>query len=510
MTEDKPESSISGARLVSPRRMAGVSLISLVYFGFQSLLFLVLTPWLFRVLGDEVYGLWSILVAITAFASLGDFGTSLAVVKYVAQFSTLDESRDDLSATILFSFIFLLLVGLLAGLILFGLRGWIISQVALSEVSSVQLASALTMIAVGLTPFFLSQLPKGILIGLVRSELAGGITTIQQTALLVGALVIGLCKGSIVELASWNLLVQAVFGLLAAYLAWRVLRPFHLRLVWNKQVVPEIAVYSLVSWIANLGSMLFGSADRLLVGMLLGPSAAGVYAIVTGAAMRLNRLLAPITDVLMPFASSYQAAGKSARVQFAFKYGSRFAACLLVAIASALVLWSEPILTVWISQEFSNQYSSLFRVLVVCYAVFSMNAPAYQMSRGLGFLIMPAVITIGAGFATLGCIAALAPNLGLTGVAVANFAYTATLGINLYVAKKLRLKWIAAVFKPLGPPLLVLLASVVVTQTSSPSTLVALVITSIILVLLLWMILWGEDGRKLLKAVAARTTTSSC
>jgi len=458
---------------------------------------------LLEVLGSEVYGLWSILIAIISFASLADLGVSSAVVKYVAQFSVSDDSHQDLSTAVLFSFIFLLLVGFFSGALLYGLREWIVSRMALLTVPPLLLADAISITALGLVPFFLGQLPRGILMGLIRNEISGGINLAQQVTLLVGALVIGLWGGNIFTLALWGLLTNSIMCLLSAYFAWRVTQHFRSRPAWNARLIREMSVYSLISWAANLGSALFNSADRILVGVVLGPVAAGVYSIAAGVATKINYSLSPFVDMLMPFTSSYQAAGHNAQVQFAFRYGSRFAACLVVAVASILVLWSKPILAIWISPQFSDEHFQLFQILVVCYAVFSMNAPAYKISRGLGLLVVPSAIVTGAGLATLGLMAVLTSSFGLTGAVVANFVYVLTLSINLYVARKLKLELIASVLKPLGPPLLVLMVLTILVQSIRLSTPVALIVTVIILALLLWMVIEFEGGTKLLKAIAA-------
>lgn len=482
-------------RLVSGRRILGVGLINLVYLTIQMGLFFVLTPRLLRVFGEDVYGLWTILMAITGLAGLADFGASSAVVKYVSQFSNTDDTGDQLSSAILFSIVFMLFASLLAAMALYLLRDWMASRIKLTATGASLLTESLTFVALGLVPFFMGQVPRGVLLGLVRNELAGGVNVVQQVVLLVGALVIGSIGGNIVSLSFWILLVYLVMGLISTGLALYATRLFHLHLTWNWQIAREMVGYSALSWISSLGTALFGSADRILVGMLLGPAAAGVYAICTGVATKLNQLVSPFTDTLMPFASSYQAAGRQSGIQFAFRYGSRAAACLLVGVASVLVLWTGPILAVWISPEFSAQYSTVFRTLVVCYTIFSLNAPAYQIARGLGLLAVPSGIVLGAGLATLLAISLLARSFGLVGAATANLVYLATLGINVYVAKQLAPDPLGAALRLLGPPLILLSVLVIVVQMMTLPIWASVVINLVVLVILLWMGL--EEMREL-------------
>jgi len=500
-------------RLVSIHRIAGVTLVNVFYFTIQALLFLVITPWMLRILGGEVYGLWVILIAITGFASLTDLGVSSAIIKYVAKFGISEEFGGRLLLTILFGLISLSLAGLSAAIIVYTLRGSIAGWISPSTIPQSHLTKALSITALGLVPLLLSQLPRGILLGLIRHEIAGAVATAEQATLLLGSLVIGLSGGSIVTLASWGVLTNSAACLLSGCLAWHVIRKrVKLRwsyLVWEKDLLYEVTNYSLISWATGVGIFLFNSADRILVGVLLGPVAAGAYSIITGIARKINQALGPFTDVLMPFASSYEAAGQGSRVQFAFCYGSRLVACLLIAAASVIVLWAESILSIWISPEFSEKYLVSFRIIVTCYAVFSMNAPAYQISRGLGLLLVPSLIVASAGLATIGLIVAFGTSFGFVGVAVANLAYVATLGINLYTARKIGLGWTEAVLKPIGPPLLLLLALMALVQLVNLSIPLALALTFAILGLLLWMAIEFEGATVLLKTLIRRYHGSS-
>jgi O-antigen/teichoic acid export membrane protein len=481
--------------------MAAASLANLFFFCIQSLLFLVFTPWLLKVLGEELYGFWSILIALVGFASLGNFSFGSALVKYVAEFNVSENSRDSLSAAILFGFVSLLLLGVFVAIIVFTLSGWIVNRFATVTISLTDLTIAIRLAAISIVPLFIIQVPTGIFAGLVRYEVSSIITVTQQAMLLIGSLIIGYYARHIVNLALWYLLVQVAICLLSLYIAWRILRPFRLRFSLDRKISSKLIQYSFVAWVANLGSMLFGSADRILVGTFLGPSAAGVYSVATGVAMKLNQLIAPITDVLMPFSSSYQAVGKNDSLNFALCYGSRVSACLLVAVAGLLILWAEPLLGWWISPDFAIRHANLLRTLFVCYAIFSMAAPSYQISRGLGFIAVPAIITISSAVFVLLLISIFSPAYGLVGAAIANFGYILVLGINFHVARKLALNWKIAVLKPLGPPFIVLLLLTPIGLLFNLSAPARAVITIVLLSMLGWMVVRPQEFRIFIAAI---------
>src|SRR5271157_6489597 len=99
--------------LMSNRKMAAAGSINLIYLILNSISFLVLTPLTLHVLGAETYGLWTIMLAMIQFAGLANFGTGSAVIKYVAQYTAVENSEKQLSSAITFSFVFMALTGLI-------------------------------------------------------------------------------------------------------------------------------------------------------------------------------------------------------------------------------------------------------------------------------------------------------------------------------------------------------------------------------------------------------------
>ena len=320
-----------------------------IYLIIQGLLFFILTPLLIRALGSELYGLWVLLTAIIGFTSVANFGIIPAVVKYVAQFSVTEKSQQNLATAVTFGYAFMMLVGMLAGALLFVSRNSLASILATGDVPATAFAEAIGIVALSLTPLLLSQVSRSILLGVVQNQFAGSIDVLQSGLLLGGALVISLLQKSIVALACWIVLVYCVVFLYSSFLVWRRARVFCFSFKWDKQLIREILHYSLFAWIANLGSLLFDSTDRILVGALLGPAAAGAYSVATGVGMRLNQLTGPLVQVLVPLASSYQAVGRKEQLRIAFRYVSRVVACLLVVASGLLFIWADWFLAVWIS-----------------------------------------------------------------------------------------------------------------------------------------------------------------
>lgn len=483
----------SNARLVSLRRVSGAGLANVSYLVIQSLLFVVMTPLVLKALGPEVYGLWIIMAAITGFANLASFGMGGGVTKYVSEFSVADDAGDRISAVISFSFLFILLSGILTGLVLFFFSHWIAVKMTHNTGEAFQLARALTIISCGITLTFLIQIPKGVLFALVYHKVVGAIDVAQSVFILVAALIIGLKGGDIVALAVSLITINLTILVILIIIALQVTRSFSLHFTLDLGLARQILRYSLFAWLSGIGTLLFTQADRILVGIMLGPAAAGAYAICTGVAARLNSLASSATQVLVPFASSYQAHGKNAEIAKVFLNLLRIIGCLVAVLGIVLIFWSKWILSIWISPEFSLTYNGVFGILILAYALFSMATPGYYIAFGLGRPEVPAILNVGGALLMLIFIGILSPRWGLFGAGVANLAYTAAILVNFYVARQLCPTTFSPVFKAIGPPILVLLFSLILCQYGKIELLSIIIINLTTFASLIWLAM--NEGR---------------
>jgi O-antigen/teichoic acid export membrane protein len=216
-----------------------------------------------------------------------------------------------------------------------------------------------------------------------------------------------------------------------------------------------------------MASAAFGSADKLIVGVVLGPVAAGVYGIGTGVCDRLTQLTAPFSRVLVPFASSRLAAGKSESAAPLFELACRWVACLLASAGVVILLWGNYLLAHWISPSFAVDAGGMLRVLVIVYAGFSTAAPGYQMALGLGEVQLLAGLGVAGSLVSLVAIGLGGAKYGLLGAAVGNVPYLLVLGAPARVARLLGLPAWRVVLVDIGLPLLVLVPALVMSSSDA-------------------------------------------
>jgi O-antigen/teichoic acid export membrane protein len=58
---------------------------NLIFFALSTLAFLILTPLAIRIMGNEFFGLWSIIFAIAQFTNIGTLGIGSIVNKFASE-----------------------------------------------------------------------------------------------------------------------------------------------------------------------------------------------------------------------------------------------------------------------------------------------------------------------------------------------------------------------------------------------------------------------------------------
>lgn len=237
----------------------------------------VLTPELVRRLGISGYGVWAIGVAAMAMASNLNGGLPAAVLRFVAA----ARARDDHDATVRLATT-ALLVSLCLGVLVAG----VIYLMAPELASAVHARGSLTPGAVGMFRLIGPTIAAGLVVGLCSSlmqaaqrfrslALISASGQLTFVALVVWQVLLG--NGGVRSLAGAALASSGVscLGMLVA-----VRSSVSFRAPWlSRQEMLEVARFSLKTQFSGVTALINLEADTLVVGLVLSPRSAGIYAV---------------------------------------------------------------------------------------------------------------------------------------------------------------------------------------------------------------------------------------
>jgi O-antigen/teichoic acid export membrane protein len=415
---------------------------------------LLTIPVLIRTLGVEEYGLWTLAVTVISIVTLAEAGLSLATTMFVSQ----DLERKDvegLSQTLTITGGAMLILSVLAGLFLWEFAAPIVGGFTkLQPSQQLVVIQALQLGAVVVWARLLQQVMVGVEQACQRYDLSNVVNTLQALALSLGMLTVALCGGKTVELMELQIAI-AVLGLAAHFwLGWFLIRGLGVGMRWSRKRGLEIFRYSMMSWLTAIGGVLFTQMDKVVVGAALGTSELGLYAAFTNITAQINVLSALPVQPMVPVMSALLITDNfdpilvEGSVKKAFMVNSLFA----LGIGSVLLTIAPFLLKFILGYVPSANIILAFRVAVLAYSLYSLNAVGFYLCLGLNAARTCMTIQLASGVVTLALIGVGANQFGLIGAMVGNVGFVITWLMNVYGCNLLKMngqRWLQWLVVPL-------------------------------------------------------------
>jgi O-antigen/teichoic acid export membrane protein len=401
-----------------PKRFGRNALTGYARTGSTAVINLVMTPVLVAGLGLEAYGIWVLVTSLAAYRDLLQFGFQTATPKYVAEFSAL-EDHGRLRGSIATSFWFLTGSGLVA--LVLGLA-MAIAFPYLFDVSP-ELRDSARVLVVVMTLDFALGLPgaafAGTLMGLQRYDLVN--TTLIVTGILQAAamaLVIVL-DGGLVPLGIVTVAISLAGQVWRYYLTRR--------LVPGLSVSPRSADRGLARPFVGL-SIWYGiedaafivvyRVDTIIVGLVLGAGAAGVYSVGQRLAFALGQLAQPMAYLFFPHSSELAARGDAAGLRESLRTGTRLILGAMAPLALAMAILAGPIIEIWVGSDFDDA-APVTVFLCATVMVWALTDTGAIMLLGSGRVRGATIAKVVEAIVNLSLSVLLAHLIGLEGVALA-------------------------------------------------------------------------------------------
>ena len=175
------------------------------------------------------------------------------------------------------------------------------------------------------------------------------------------------------------------------------------------------------TWAQSLGGAMFATADRLLVGALLGADALARYSVCVQLAQQIQTIPAAGAQFLFPAVSRRRETGEDFR-QLVIR-ASLIIGSVGILIATPIALFSYFILNLWVGIAIATTTWPILSLLAIGYTILALNVGPHFALLGAGKVQFVAIVNIVAGvFAVIFCIVGIL-YLGLLGAAIARLCY---------------------------------------------------------------------------------------
>ena len=485
------------------------AVLNYVLIGVNILLGLLYTPYMLRMLGQNEYGLYSLVATIIAYLTLLDFGMGTAVVRYTAKFRA--EGRTEESRS-MFGMFFLLYTGMgiiafIAGLYLY----FNIDSLFDRTMSVNELAQARTMILlllVNLAVTFPMSIFNSIITAyeeFVFQKVLNILRVVLSTVVIVVLLHAGYKAVAMV-------IVQTVFNLSVLVLNAVFCRyKLSIRLAFKRcrlAFIKEVLLFSFWAFLSDIMYRIYYSTGQFVLGALEGTKAVAVYALGVTLMQMYLTFSSGISGVLLPRITAITTYKDSERqISDMFIRMGRIQYTVMAFLLSGFVLFGRQFVALWAGIGYEQVYAIALIFFFPCLIPLIQNT-GITILQARNQMQFRSVMLVCVALASLVLQIVLARLYGTLGCAVAigaaNFIGQGVI-LNIYYcrAQKIAIRrfWREIAKMSVAPIALTIAGWFVVERFSLdnvPKLFVSIVAYSIIYIPICWHFSMNTSERKLM------------
>lgn len=417
-----------------------------------------LAPFVVNQLGSVYYGIWVIMMQLTGYLYLLDFGVRESVIRYVSKHDAADELpqiEQVVNAALriygCISLICLILAAIAAYFFPY------IFNIAPEAVSTARHVVVIT--GVNMAQFFLFNVYVGVLMGIQRFDIFNKISIISSVIRVV-LIVYFLHQGyGILALAYIQLAVN-LFTNILVFLRSQILVPAKIYLKITtasfKTTVTTLVNYSFFVLLNNICQKIIFYTDALVIGFFLPASAITYYAIAGNLIEYLRKFVNSMANVFNPLTSELDTKNQPEKIQDLLVIGTKVSLLLGTPICIVYFFLGQKFIELWMGPEFGAPAASVLTILAVTH-LFSM--PHYTISSilyGLSRHHTIAYVRVFEAVANLVLSLILIRHLGIVGVALGTAVphlISVTLILPIVIARILKLSVITYILKSYSGPI---------------------------------------------------------
>lgn len=393
------------------------AILNYVIIGLNTLTGLLYTPYMLRCLGQNEYGLYSLVASVIAYLTLLDFGFGSAIVRYTAKIRATGTKKDEweLYGMFVSGYAIIGVIVTIAGLFLyFNVDRMFDRTMTPDELHQARIMMALMVANLAVTfPFSVFGSIISAYEKFVFQRILSISRIILSTIVLVAVLAMGYKAIALV-------IVQTIFsvGTLIANLLYCRYR-LHIK-VWfrhyNMILFKEIMVFSWWNFLGAIVDRIYWSTGQFILGIYCGTDAVAVFSV---AIMLMNLYVSMSTSfnsVLLPRVTVLATKeGNDKEISDLFIKTGRLQFCVLSLIVSGFIVFGQQFINIWAGKDYSESYiiSVILFITLICPLIQNLGitillARGQQKFRSLSYLLIAILSLVGQliftpKFGVIGC-----------------------------------------------------------------------------------------------------------
>lgn len=406
-------------------------------------LLLVLTPFMLNTLGQERYGVWALVLAVTGVLELLDLGLGTAVVRLVAELKGKGdvEREERVLGTVMA--LYMALGALLAGLLLLS-ASFMGPVMDIPESLRRQAFWALIILGTRSVIGFPASVFRGVLHahGMVRHTELARVGTLSLYAL--GVYFTLTWGWGVVGLASATLFHSCFYFTINYFILKKKLPHIQISpLRFHRDEARRILRLASAFLAVNVGGLVATRIDSFVLQWVRGLTAVALYALAARLADNLLLLTKQFIHALSPGAAEMAGRGDEKSLRILAVKGAKFSLMITVPAALGVGLFARPLISAWVGPQFAASAGPL-----AILAISVVMSVAWIQASGLiamtGEHKYDAIATLGSAGFNLAITVPLAWWLGIHGAALGTLTAATVVGCGFVIPRMLKRTQVSA------------------------------------------------------------------
>lgn len=333
-------------------------ILSYINLAIGSIIPMIYTPIMLRILGQAEYGLYSLSSSIISYLSLLNFGMGSTIVRYVTKYKVEGNKNKEQEIVGLFFVIYFILsvLVLVGGVCLVRLSPSIFNE-GLSENEILRLQILILIMSINTAFSFPMSVFSSIIISYERYIFSRSIDIILTILTPIVNLIVLYIGFKSIGMATSSVAIQLlIFPIMLLY-CLKILKVIPKFTRPDYSLLNEILRFSLFIFIGSLVDMLFWSTDKVILGALAGTVTVAIYNVGSTFNSIVEKLSTTISGVLTPRITEMVVKGvdniylselfiKIGRIQF----------IIIALVVSGFITFGRPFVVLWAGEGYEDSY----------------------------------------------------------------------------------------------------------------------------------------------------------
>lgn len=419
------------------------AVLSYVSIGLNGVIGLIYTPFMLHMMGQNEYGLYSLVASIVAYLTVLDLGFANALIRYTAKYRAENKIREQYE---MFGMFFVLYCGISVVALTIGIGLYLNVETLFNatmtteELHKVQVMMLLMVFNLAFTfPMSVWGAIISAYENFVFQRIVNILRIVLNTAIMIVLLYMGYkAIAMVVLLTIFNVATLCIN-------AWYCIHALRIKVMFGKfqwGFFKEVSIYSFWLFLNAIMDRIYWSTGQFVLGMFQGAAIVAVYAVAIQLETAYMSFSTAISGVFLPKVTAMVVRGNDERaISDLFIRIGRIQYIVMAFILTCFIVFGRPFIRIWAGEAYDDAYwiALLFLVPLTIPMIQNLGITILQARNQMKFRsLLYVVIAIASLFLSI----PLAKSYGGIGCAVGTSAALIAgqiIGMNIYYKRSIHI-----------------------------------------------------------------------